>query len=158
MTVDPGPARGPKKSRVLAGPRTYQLLYEDDGWSSIQDGQNAACGRALFDLLPDQQLQHVLPYPYRELWLKWQATLQGASERQRSELQQAKSDFVQSLLDSKRQQSTQQPGEPSGWFLCRLVCHDHCPLQYNHPALHETCGLHFWMRYLGKICILCSSC
>lgn len=51
MTVDPGASRQPKKLRALTGPQTFTLLFEDDGWPTIQDGQNAACLKALFHLV-----------------------------------------------------------------------------------------------------------
>jgi hypothetical protein len=35
---------------VLPGPKTYQLFADEDGWSSIEEAQNAAAARALFGL------------------------------------------------------------------------------------------------------------
>ena len=44
---------------------------EDDGWESVQEAQNAAALRALFELLGGEQpLHHLLPSPHRELWLR----------------------------------------------------------------------------------------
>jgi hypothetical protein len=47
-----GAAAGSSKrfSGVLTGPKIYQLFADEDGWSSVQDAQNAAAARALFAL------------------------------------------------------------------------------------------------------------
>jgi hypothetical protein len=35
---------------MAQGPKTYQLFGDEDGWSSIEEAQNAAAARALFGL------------------------------------------------------------------------------------------------------------
>ena len=39
-----------KKAKAAARPRTYSLHEEEDGWEGIQDAQNAAATRALFQV------------------------------------------------------------------------------------------------------------
>ena len=39
-----------KKAKAAARPRTYSLHGEEDGWEGIQDAQNAAATRALFQV------------------------------------------------------------------------------------------------------------
>jgi ATP-dependent RNA helicase DHX29 len=41
-------------------------------WSSVEEAQNAVATRALYQLLPDQALHHVLPAPYSCLWREWE--------------------------------------------------------------------------------------
>lgn len=65
-----------KKAKAAARPKTYALHEDEDGWEGIQEAQNAAATRALFQvnasLLPPypcffcmapQLLQHIcVPY------------------------------------------------------------------------------------------------
>ncbi len=70
-------------------------LVLQDGWASIQDAQNAAATRALFDLLPEQPLYHSMARPFRELWLGWyQQKEEGAGVSAEAEQQQEREEFV----------------------------------------------------------------
>ena len=50
MTIMPKPTKGPKKAARQARPKTYALHDDEDGWSGIQDAQNAAATRALYEV------------------------------------------------------------------------------------------------------------
>ena len=60
VTITPKPTKGPKKAAKQARPKTYALHDDEDGWSGIQDAQNAAATRALYEVRED--------YPCRQLW------------------------------------------------------------------------------------------
>ncbi len=50
VTITPKPTKGPKKAARQARPKTYALHDDEDGWSGIQDAQNAAATRALYEV------------------------------------------------------------------------------------------------------------
>ena len=70
------------KGRQRSRPTTLHLDAADGTWSDIQSAQNAVAAKALHVLCPDQPLQHLLPEPYRALWLGWDqaAVAQETSE------------------------------------------------------------------------------
>ncbi|GAB4817860.1 hypothetical protein N2152v2_004906 [Parachlorella kessleri] len=82
VMVEPAASRGPRRKGQQAqqGPRTFRLLEEDDGWERIEEAQNAAAARALFDLgaeLPpggpfEGPLWQVLPPAFQGLWQQWE--------------------------------------------------------------------------------------
>lgn len=81
--------------------RQFIVFGLQDQWSNVQDAQNAAATRALFDLRsltgagPSlDQVYHVLPSPYRELWRKWYAESATAGQEEVDKQQQEKEDFV----------------------------------------------------------------
>ncbi len=40
-----------KKAKAAARPKTYALHEDEDGWEGIQEAQNAAATRALFQVI-----------------------------------------------------------------------------------------------------------
>jgi hypothetical protein len=80
---------------------------EDDGWESIQDAQNAAALRALFELIGHTQpLHHLLPSPHRELWLKWaveeEEALAASDGAEDGGLKLQADSFIDSLLNTAK--------------------------------------------------------
>jgi len=81
------PAEGKGGRKGQGRPTTIALEPDDGVWKDIQSAQNAAATKALFRISEGQPLHHILPSPYRELWMEW--------EKRRSEMsQQSKQDEI----------------------------------------------------------------
>ena len=135
-------AKGPKRrgaaaaaAAVAAGPRSYSLREADDGWERIEDAQNAAATRALYELAAggDAALAEAappvwaqLPPSFQEVWLTWQEEGEvgcggGGGEEESEEQAAARRAFVQQLLVAQadvalqqQQQQQQQAAEEEG--------------------------------------------
>jgi hypothetical protein len=103
------------------GPRSFSLREAEDGWQRIEDAQNAAATRALFELAAtDAQLQEAcpplwahLPPEFQEMWLVWQAEGEDgeageAAAAATEEAVAARQEFVQQLLSRGGAQQAQQ--------------------------------------------------
>lgn len=136
-------AKGPKRRQAaaVAGPRTFSLREAEDGWERIEDAQNAAATRALFELAAggDAALAEAspplwaqLPPAFQELWLLWQEEGEEAdegSEGEAAEEAAAREAFVRELLEraeaeqaafaaaasQQQQQAEADVSEPGGW-------------------------------------------
>jgi hypothetical protein len=104
VTVDTGRSKGGKKSKAgPSGPRTFQAPAGDDAWEDLQDAQHAASAWALFQFLPEQQLQHQLPEPWRRLWLSWVDGQQESGQEEARQQAREREAFVKSLLQQQKQ-------------------------------------------------------
>ncbi|PRW58696.1 helicase domain-containing [Chlorella sorokiniana] len=142
VAVEQGAGKGPKRrqQQQQQGPRTFGLREADDGWERIEDAQNAAATRALFELAAsDATLQDSysplllqLPPLFQELWLQWEEegedeAAAAAAAAETEEALAARQAFVQRLLSSAaaQQAAAQQPdsweeaaaedGQAGGW-------------------------------------------
>ena len=52
-----------KKAKAAARPKTYALHEDEDGWEGIQEAQNAAATRALFQVTATIPPPPPLPFP-----------------------------------------------------------------------------------------------
>jgi ATP-dependent RNA helicase DHX29 len=130
VSVDAGGGKVPRKrqQQVQQGPRTFGLREAEDGWERIEEAQNAAATRALFELAAsDAQLQEAsppvwaqLPRTFQDLWLAWQAG-EGEEEAAASaaaeteEAAAAREAFVRRLLEqAEAQRAVQSRQEVDG--------------------------------------------
>ncbi|GMH43005.1 hypothetical protein BSKO_10927 [Bryopsis sp. KO-2023] len=89
-----------KDKKVQSGKRRFQVSSYQDGWATIQEAQNAAATVALIYLIPDQQLQHTLPSPYKELYIETKKEEATVLERTQAG-EQDWDDFVEQLAKQK---------------------------------------------------------
>lgn len=98
--VRPNSGRG--KNKTVGGLVTYSLPGEVSALESMEEAQNGVATWALFCLLPDLPLYHILVEPYRAMLLQWHA--QGAKTVIDKDLENARrSTFVDSLVNAVAQ-------------------------------------------------------
>ena len=96
----PDEGKGARKGQ--GRPTTISLESEDGVWKDIQGSQNAAATKALFRICDGQPLHHILPSPYRELWIGWEKKKGDLSqESKQDEIKKRNAEF--NLLLSKVQ-------------------------------------------------------
>lgn len=60
---------------------------------------------AVLQVRGEQQLQHVLPSPFRELWLTWEKRAAESAAGSAADAKQSQADFVASLLQQQQRQA-----------------------------------------------------
>ncbi|DBA76164.1 TPA: hypothetical protein ACH3X1_009895 [Trebouxia sp. C0004] len=98
VTLEPAPQGKGKKAKAAARPKTYALHEDEDGWEGIQEAQNAAATRALFQLAEGQDVYQLLASPYQDLWLHWLDQGNDAYKQQAKDSNQQRLDFVRSVV------------------------------------------------------------
>ena len=93
--------------------KKFEVDEEEDNWTSIQDAQNAVAAKALFHITNQQPLYRIIPSPYREMWVKWEAEMNQDDVEVVEERNIERDSFVDDLI-SKIKESRGKRAEAAG--------------------------------------------